>query len=209
MKLTTLIALILAYASTATGQSLTILTPIHRALYPFENFYQFQVKNLPCSKIVIKADQGQITQNGCEFVYRPASAGYAVFRAYLKTRHGLSLVDTVVFGVSVNDQIYPGLGPHYGGPINKSEALAIGGILLEEFVNDSHAEFIHLISYKIIFIHGDSISSIRNIGNRFSSQALAMLRTMQTNDKLIIVDVQASDFRRSSVSVRPVEFTIE
>jgi hypothetical protein len=167
------------------------------------------VKNLPCSKIVIKADQGQITQDGCELAYHPDSAGYAVFRAYRKSRHGLSLVDTVVIGVRVNDQIYPELGTHTGGPINKSEALAIGGILLEEFVNDSHAEFIHLISYKIIFIHGDSISSIRNIGNRFSGQALGMLRTMQTNDKLIIVDIEASDIRRSSVSVRPVEFTIQ
>jgi hypothetical protein len=209
MKLLFFLFLQGAIAISSVGQQILISLPTHSARWPYENLYEIQAIGLPCAKIVVKTDQGQIIQNGCRLFYRPDSAGYAVFRAYQKTAHGMHLVDTALIAVRFNERLYPQLGIHIGGPISKSEVLEIGGLLLKEFVNDDHAEAIHLISYRIIILQGDSTWSIRNIGARFSAGSLTRLMALQPNDKLIIADIEASDYKRSSFSVRPAEFTIQ
>ena len=208
MKLPLLLFIQATIAISSPGQRISISSPVHLARWPYENLYKFEVKDVPCSRIVVKADQGEISQYGCELTYQPDSLGYTVFRFYRKTSYGLHLIDTVLIGVRVNELVYPTLGDQTGGQISRANVLAIGGVLLEEFVNDSHAITIHLISYKIIVIHGDSTWSIRNVGIKFCPEALALLQALQPHDKLIITDIEASDSKRTSIPVRPAEFTI-
>jgi hypothetical protein len=57
---------------------------------------------------------------------------YTIFRFYRKTSHGLHLIDTGLFGVRLNEHVYPALGAQTGGQISKANVLAKGGVLLEE-----------------------------------------------------------------------------
>jgi hypothetical protein len=157
MKSLLLLTIHVAITLSSSGQQISISWPLHWASWPYENYYQFQVKNVPCSRIVVKADQGVISQFGCELTYHADSVGYAIFRFYQKSRIALRLIDTVLFVVRLNERVYLTLGATTAGQISKVEVLKIGGVLLREFV---------------------------------------------------IADVEGSDWKRSSISVRPAEFTI-
>jgi hypothetical protein len=123
VKLPLLLFIQATIAISSPGQRISISSPVHLARWPYENLYKFEVKDVPCSRIVVKADQGEISQYGCELTYQPDSLGYTVFRFYRKTSYGLHLIDTVLIGVRVNELVYPTLGDQTGGQISRANVL--------------------------------------------------------------------------------------
>ena len=209
MKLVFFSFIFTAIAFSSIGQQTSVSVPTHFARWPYENFYEVHPKGVPCKSMAVKASQGEITQNGCEILYRPDSVGEAVFRVFRKSAHGLRLVDTVEIAVRLNEQVYAILGAHYGGPITKEEAIAVGGIQVREFVTFyNHAEVRQPKSFRVITIHGDSTRSIFNVGVRFSNATLSLLGDLQPNDKLIIANIQARGVNGRLMAVSPAEFTI-
>ena len=209
VKLTALLLFHIAIAAFSNGQRIYLSTPTQFARWPYRNIYRFQVNGLPCEKIVVKAGQGEIIQNGCKLYYSPDSAGSAVFRTYKKTKNGLLLIDSTVIPVLPNELQNVQIGTRTGGPISKAEVLSVGGVVGREFTTDGHADGVQLISYTIITLRGDSTSSNRNLGRRFSTESQALLQTLQVGDKLIIADIQARGYKRSSISIRPAEYSIK
>src|SRR5579863_8300968 len=110
MKSLLLLTIQVAVSLPSLSQRISISWPLHWAYWPYENYYQFQVKNVPCSRIVVKADQGEISQSGCELTYHADSVGYTIFRFYQKSGIGLHLIDTVQFVVRLNERVYLTLG---------------------------------------------------------------------------------------------------
>ena len=209
VKLPALLLLQIAFAAYSNGQRLYISTPSHFARWPYQNIYRFQVNGLPCEKVVVKADQGEMIQNGCELYYSPDSAGSAVFRTYKKTKNGLWLIDSTVIPVLPNELQNVQVGTRTGGPISKAEVLLLGGVIGREYTTHGHADGVQLVSYTIVVLRGDSAWSNRNVGRAFSTESQALLQTLQSGDKLIIADIQARGYKRSSISIRPAEYTIK
>lgn len=209
MKLTTLTSLMLAIVFSVEGQRVTISTPTNSAMLYRENRYIIQSQNLRCSEIVVKASGGTIVKNGCALVFIPDSLGRQDLQFYKKTGHGLALINTIPLWTT-DAQATPMLGVHFTGLISKKEILAVGGVLLAEFIDGERTEVpIHMDSFRIVVIRGDSAWSIHNVGARFSAQSQAFLQMLQSRDKLFIVDIKSIRSRGACIKSESAEFTIE
>ncbi|HEY8971330.1 MAG TPA: hypothetical protein VIM64_19640 [Puia sp.] len=197
------------WSGIAWGQKITLWNFTHRAKWPFENYYRFVVKDIPCSRIVFKSDNGKFDQNGCELFYYPDTVGMTTFKAYEKDADRLRLVDSVEVRVDEYKEPEARLGTKSGGIISKAEVLAMEGPNLRMYFNDFHSEQVVLISYTVIVLHGDSVRSAHNTGDRYSEETRSLLEGLQSKDKLIFVNIEATDGRKRSLLAKPMEFKIE
>jgi hypothetical protein len=78
------------------------------------------------------------------------------------------------------------------------------------FIANNHWEHIPIDSFTIILVRNTiTILHKKIVGQLFSENLKAELRSVTTNDKIIIYNIFGRDYGDKIVSIRPLEFTIE
>jgi hypothetical protein len=196
------------WSNMAWGQKVILSTPTHYAKWPLDNYYRFIAKNIPCSRIVFKSDNGKFSQAGCKLFYYPDTAGNTTFKVYQKYTNRLRLVDSIHILIDYEEPTVT-LGTKTGGIISKTEVLAIGGLIVRKYITEDHTEPITLIGYTMITLHNDTTRSVHNTGNKYSDEAKSLLANLQPNDRLIFANIAATDRSKRTLLAKPIEFKIE
>jgi hypothetical protein len=209
MRLLKTILLLVLFGS-ACGQKVVLYSAKRFAKWPFENLFNFYIPDIPCSSVVFRCANGKIEQSACKVFYWPDSNTNTVFKVYNKKRGRMLLIDSIDIPVYEERTVEAWLGVRSGGVIAKKEAIALGGIIGREYVNDGHAEPVAIDSYMVITIgKNNSIESAQNFGNRYGTDALSLIDKMEPGDRLLFANIKAKDFSRRIISVKPLEFTLQ
>ena len=176
----------------------------------FVNVVQFLAKNLDCSSIVFKTDNGKIEQRDCWLSYIPERPGPTTFKIYERRKSRLVLIDSIQINVfeNTNPQVY--LGNKTQGSISKKMMIAMGGIIAKMEVIEGHSEPIAVQGYTVI-IHkaNGSIISEQNTGNRYSEKLVQLFQDLQAGEKVSFINIKVKLFDGREINARPIEFAIE
>ena len=176
----------------------------------FENVVRFFAKDLDCSQVVIKTDNGKIDQRDCRLFYLPERPGPTTLKFYRKSESTLKIIDSIQINVFANIDPRVYLGNKGGGVISKKMVLAFGGLIARIETNEGHEESIKLNGYTVV-IHkkNGTIISERNTGNRYNEKLIRLLEELQTGEKLSFINIEVQLLDLREINARPIEFSIE
>lgn len=176
----------------------------------YANVVRFFVKDLDCSQVVFKTDNGKIDQRDCRLSYLPERQGPTTLRVYRKSESTLKIIDSIQFNVFANIDPRVYLGNMRAGLISKKRMIALGGLNARIETYEGHEEPIKLNGYTVV-IHkqNGTILSERNTGNRYNEKVIQLLGDLQTGEKVSFINIEVKLFDGREINARPIEFGIE
>jgi hypothetical protein len=175
-----------------------------------ENYVSFYSKEASCSSLVIKTDNGLLTQRQCMFVFIPAREGRTVFKVYKDDGGHLKLWDSVEVMVYKNRIGEARVASKTAGSMSKDQLIAYGGVTVYVHTRDDHSEPISVESYSIVIHKVDnSILYGRNYRNIFETSSIDLLQKLQPGDRITFANIRVIIAESSEIIVKPIEFTIE
>lgn len=176
----------------------------------FENVVRFFAKDLDCSSVVFKTDNGIIKQRDCRLSYVPERPGPTTLSVYKKTKSTLLLIDSINIIVFENTIPQVFLGNKSQGSVTKEQMIAMGGIIARMEVVEGHSEPIAVKGYTVIIRKNNgTILSEQNAGNRYSQKLIQLFQELQTGEKVSFINIEVKIFDGRVINARPIEFSIE
>lgn len=176
----------------------------------FGNVVRFFAKDMDCSSVVFKTDNGKIEQKDCWLSYTPERPGPTTLSVYKKSKFKLLLIDSIRIVVyeNTNPQVF--LGNKNQGSVSKEMMIAMGGIIAKMETTEGHSESIAVKGYTVI-VHKNNgtILSEQNAGNRYSEKLSQLFQELQTGEKVSFINIEVKIFDGRVINARPIEFSIE
>lgn len=176
----------------------------------FGNVVRFFAKDMDCSSVVFRTDNGKIEQKDCWLSYTPERPGPTTLSVYRKSKSTLVLIDSIQINVfeNTNPQVF--LGYMAQGSVTKEMMIKMGGIIAKMETTEGHSEPIIVKGYTVI-VHKNNgaILSEQNAGNRYSEKLSQLFQELQTGEKVSFINIKVKIFDGREINARPIEFSIE
>jgi GldM C-terminal domain len=210
MKKIILIYCLLILAGAGLAQHISIASERLNELYiGVDNPLSIVAENYPCSSIIVKTDNGKISGNSCQYIYRGGTGGRADIILYIKQKGRLKEIGRLPFRVKYVPDPIPKVGPSAGGNMRKEVLCAQHYIRSGIEAMDFEAGY-PIDSFKVCITRGDTClyNEIQNTGDEFNAAVSSALCNTKEGDTVIFKNIwaTASDGRKRLLN--PILFYI-
>lgn len=175
------------------------------------NSVEFIANNTNCSSFLFQTDNGRITQTECRLFYIPERSGYTSIKVFRKHNSNLRLVDSIEIMVYQNLIAEAWLGSKSGGVIQKSELLAIGGIICTIRTREDHSERISIQGYTVIVHKADGrVEYSVNGDGKFNEVTKDIIEQLENGEKVTFTNFRVrGNSENEKYIVNPIEFVVK
>ena len=168
------------------------------------------VEGFACKSIILKATNGKIKKEVCNFSYYPVKLGIDTIMVSVIKNGITRKVGYAYFDIQEIPDPEPNVGGLNKGAISKGFLMAQQGVGATLIVTSyGHRESILVDSFAVIILRNKNIIfSDDNNGNIFNHSVRTAFELLQKGDIVIVANIAGRTYN-STVTLRPIEFDIK
>ena len=186
MKLPLVFITMLTFYSVS-GQHFSVAAEKNNFFYiGVDNPLSIVTEKIPCEKVIVTSDKGQIYGNGCTYIYRDFESGSVNIILSKKENDKVIEIGRVFFRVKNIPNPFPKIGPSSGGEIKKVFLVNQQFLRAELDGFDFDARF-RVDSFTTCIIRNDKClyKEIKNIGSKLNEKVIEALKEIKNGDFVI------------------------
>ncbi len=200
------IVLLIIMWSVSFGQpSLVLTSRVNTVFIGINNYLYLASDKLPCKKIILETDNGNIEQGdiACQYLIRPKAEGATT--VYIK--QGNKVLNTYKFRASYIPDPIGKVAGISTGVVKKSILLPQVGVIA--YSNMSCGPFA-VTSFSVLLSRNGAPVFYRDCkGAKFDEETLNMFKTVQNGDNLVFYHIVATGPDKKERHISAVDLTIE
>jgi len=193
------------------AQKYSVKNPYNNSIYRgMQTPLEAMVEGFACKSIILKATNGKIKKEVCNFSYYPVKLGIDTIMVSVIKNGITRKVGYAYFDIQEIPDPEPNVGGLNKGAISKGFLMAQQGVGATLIVTSyGHRESILVDSFAVIILRNKNIIfSDDNNGNIFNHSVRTAFELLQKGDIVIVANIAGRTYN-STVTLRPIEFDIK